>query len=74
MDTLSSPLLPQKNPRWDVEEIGVESLLVIKAKSEQVLRWCAIEARFRLLQECNPLLSKWLKQRLTLRRSAGVAS
>ena len=31
---------------------------------------CAIEARHRLLQKCNPLVSKWLKQRLTLRRKA----
>jgi hypothetical protein len=31
---------------------------------------CAIEARLRLLQECNPLVSMWLKQRLTLRRKA----
>jgi hypothetical protein len=29
---------------------------------------CAIEARHRLLQMCNPQVSKWLKQRLTLHR------
>ena len=33
-----------------------------------LLGWCAIEARFHLLRECNPPVSKWLKQRLTLRR------
>ena len=43
-------------------------LLVNALKCEQVWPSCAIEARFRLLQECNPLVSKWLKQRLTLRR------
>ena len=29
---------------------------------------CAIEARHRLLQMCNPLVSKWLKQHLTFTR------
>jgi hypothetical protein len=29
---------------------------------------CAIEACHRLSQVCDPLVSKWLKQRLTLRR------
>ena len=42
--------------------------LVNALECEQVWPSCAIEARFRLLQECNPLVSKWLKQRLTLRR------
>jgi hypothetical protein len=41
-----------------------------RGESEQVLRRCAIEARFRLLQVCNPLVSTWLKQRLTLHRKA----
>jgi hypothetical protein len=49
---------------------GPVALLVISVKSEQLLRWCAIEARFRLLQVCNPLVSTWLKQRLTLHRKA----
>jgi len=35
---------------------------------EQEADQCAIDARHRLLQMCNPLVSKWLKQRLTLRR------
>jgi hypothetical protein len=37
---------------------------------EQETDQCAIEARHRLLQMCNPLMSKWLKQRLTLHRKA----
>ena len=37
---------------------------------EQEADQCAIEARHRLLQMCNPLVSKWLKQRLTLHRKA----
>jgi hypothetical protein len=37
-------------------------------EGEQEVEQCAIEARHRLLQMCNPPVSKWLKQRLTLHR------
>ena len=40
-----------------------------RQREEEVDR-CAIEARHRLLQVCNPRVSKWLKQRLTLHRKA----
>jgi hypothetical protein len=45
-----------------------QQLTLTSTLQESSVCQCAIEACHRLLQKCNPLVSKWLKQHLTFNR------